>query len=637
MIKASKVPTLSLIALLAVMGNFTPACAAANSMSEVSQQAQDVYADLASLATDQLNHEGKAIITGGDLNGDKTDGVRMLLAAISRNDSQSMLDLGRFYLEGNYLKIDTKKGVALLEQAGRAGNGEAYEVLAELFLWGDKKHGPIVPDVARAKTYIEQAVKLGSVDAKRVLGEQLVGGWILKRDTPRGVKLLEDGIAQGDKAANLSLAKFYFDGRYLPNKVEQGRDMLLKAADSGDTKALIALASGYMWGGSVSADSSLVLQYLTRAQDAGSWDAKRILGEQLIDGLCVPKDAALGVKKLRELSDAGDVEAKRILGEDLISGWAIDKNFDEGVNLLREAARLGSPKAPFSLAKALAENRASDADFKKGNEMLSQMAKDGDGDALEYLGNQRVWSADTAPQRRETQRLLSLAGEAGKGSAWLTLAQAATFGKLGPDGKAKYSFYAQKAINAQVPGIEVLNAQRWMWGMNSRKPSWSRGVGLLESAANSGNGEAAVALIEATRDGNGWNVPPAPTKAGSYIIKYGRTLTPMALEQQKLLIQVGAKKTVDEFASFSKTLEGQKNIIMPDFLKSLTKLNRSLSVYLLQAKLKAEGRYTGPLDGMDGALTLKAARLACAAKPDTAATCNIVKFSDTALVMLLQQ
>jgi TPR repeat protein len=610
--------------------------AATASSTIVSKSTKDnQFAGVADMSTDSLRSEGTALIDRPTKLMDTPVGIWMIEAAASRGDSDAMLLLGNLYLDGKFVTANVKMGTGLLEKAGAAGNVAALETLGKLYLWGDLKRGLVNADSQKAARYLEQAVKAGSVEAERVLGAQLIGGWKLPRNVSRGLALLQDAVARGNKTAKISLAEFYFNGKYVPRNPKLGDAVLEQAAAAGDLDALVALGSGYMWGGVLPSNPDLVVKYLGQAEAGGSVDAKRTLGEQMITGYTIRRDVAGGVKRLEELAAKGDLEAKQYLGEQLAYGRNMPKQWSKGIGLLEEAMRTGSVDAEVSLAEILSEYGTSDLEVKRGKSMLADLARRGNPEVQEYLGGQLIWKASNATQRKQAKDYLTKAGNAGSGSAWLLLAKAATLGRLWPEGESQYAFYADKARKARQTGIDVLEAQRWLWAKNSEKPDWQRALNMLIKSAQSGNPDAVVTLVETVRDGDSTTHRPNPKLALEYLNKFKGFLPAYKFNQQQILIKAKTVKKPSEFAELAKANDLSTAPADPQFYKDLYVNNSALAVYFAQDRLKIRNQYAGTVNGSPTSATLAALNAACSLH-DKAKTCKSLDKQDLVARVLAQ-
>lgn len=131
---------------------------------------------------------------------------------------------------------DVDGQIALLEQAGSMGSGEAYYSLARIYLTG----AGIEKSPDTAVGYLNRAINLGNVEAERVLGWLYVMGSGVSMDVAYGKTLLA-------KAAETSIRAQREFGMALTNQrvphlndMERGLDYLRAASAAGDDEAASA-------------------------------------------------------------------------------------------------------------------------------------------------------------------------------------------------------------------------------------------------------------------------------------------------------------------------------------------------------------------------------------------------------------
>ncbi len=515
---------------------------------------------------------GERLITGWDIAKDTVEGLKLLEAAIAAGDVRANAILGKFYVDGYYLPRDTKKGIALLEQAAAAEDVDALATLGQVYLWGSGAPA----DPSKALDFLRRGTVAGSVEARRILGEQLITGWVLAKKPAEGQKLLEAAIAAGDIRAKVVLGKLYVDGRYLPRDNKRGMALLESAAAVKNADAITKLGLVYLTGNDVTkADPAKALDYLQR-----------------------------GV-------DAGNKEAQRRLGEALITGSGVVRKPLEGRKLLEAAGKNGDAKSLVTLGRLLMEGQYLKTDLPRAQSLFEKAAQLGDVEGIELLGRKLMWSQRSKTDANLAEKYLTMAGKAGRGPAWTTLAQGAIYGKLGKGSAAKYPVFLKNARRLGETKIEIVEAERWTWGLAGAKANASKTISTLETAAAAGNQDAIKYLISLLRDGNGWNIKRNIKKAQAYLDKYGSKLAQADQHQQAILLKVARTNSLSAFAQLSEKIDANPDFVSAEFHKQLFRTNQNFSVYLLQAELKERKIYTGSLNGKATARTISAIRSAC--------------------------
>jgi TPR repeat protein len=330
------------------------------------------------------------------------------------------------------------------------------------------------------------------------------------------------------------------------------------------------------------------------------------------------------------------IDAQRQQGENLITGWGgVKQNKAEGVKLLDDAIAKGDPKSSVTLGKLLMDGQFLKQDRNKALFLVQNAARMGNFEGVEAVGETLMWTGRTADDRREAERLLYLAGTSGRGSAWTTLAYGAIYGRLGKADGAKYATYAEKARALGSTQIEVVEAERLLYGLGTKKNA-ARVVTNLEAAAANGNPDAIKFLIKLFRDGSRPDVKKNLTKAQAYFDTYGQKLPAADQQQQTLLLKIARATKLSEFVELSRAIRARPDFQSVDFQKQINSANWYFSVYLAQQSLKRRKQYSGPLDGRVTKKSFLSIQRACRVLP-LKADCsdkNVLSGKTLALIIL---
>ncbi|MCK4712065.1 MAG: sel1 repeat family protein [Marinosulfonomonas sp.] len=425
-------------------------------------------------------------------------------------------------------------------------------------------------DIDRAA--LQVAAESGDLEAQRKLGEALlfgVGGVEQEKDS--GLRLLEQSAASGNVAAKATLGKVLLEGYYLPADHEKGAQLLQEAADAGNLQAQVTLGMALLWGSYGEADPARAHSLLDQAAGKGNIKALRVLGEQLIGGWVFEQDVISGRTMLEKAAATGDTEAKIVLGTFFMEGTRLNRDTDHALMLFEEAAQSGN------------------------------------GEGLERYGEILMWS-QRDPVAAENY--LRRAGELGRGTAWVTLAEGAMYAYLGGKSRAKFDGFSEKARDAGEGRIAVLEAERQMWGISMRA-SGPKTIAGLEEAAKAGNKDAVKFLISLVRNGNRLNIRKNTEQAKTYLDHFSALLTPAEVEQFLFTFDAVKARSTAAYKALAEDLENRPELKSLWFGKELFAANPNFAVYLLQVDMKGKGIYTGPLDGMATRSTLRAIYSEC--------------------------
>lgn len=304
-----------------------------------------------------------------------------------------------------------------------------------------------------------------------------------------------------------------------------------------------------------------------------------------------------------------ELAALRERGARLINGWNTKSNPGEGIKLLESAILQGDRESLIVLGRFYMDGLFLKRDRRRALGLFEGAAKLGDYEGIEALGEDLMWNGKISDDKREAERLLSMAGSSGRGTAWTTLGYGAIYGKLTGSGSAKYDTYLQNARELGDKQIEIVETERLLYRSGTKgKPI--RAIRNLETAADAGNQEAIIYLIRLVRDGNNYNIERSLPRARAYLEKYGEKLSPTSIEQQKFLLHAAVAPAAD-FAALSGKAHAIPDFATVDFQKQVFRASASFSIYLAQEALKKKQLYRGPLNGRATKRTLNSLRAAC--------------------------
>jgi uncharacterized protein len=507
---------------------------------------------------------------------------------------QAKLALGRIYLWGNPIKGKTLEGAALLGSAAQGGNADAATILGSTLLWGL----PGLPaNKAKAESLLNDAVKSGNTEAANTLGEQLVTGWVLTQDVARGEKILRGLIAKGDSKAMLIVGRCLVWKIGIKGKVATGVEMLERAAAAGQTDASAVLAGTYLWGApGVTKNIKKAIAHYEKALATGHVNATREYGELLVTGWAEMQDTRRGEELLRGLVKKGDMKAIGVLGRILLNGEGLSKNVDAGVAMLRQAA------------------------------------KSGDIDSKLALGTHLVWGAKSLKERKEAQKLLTDAALGGEKTAWYTLAEGAAYGKLTPEATKLFPTYEREARAAGIDKIEILAAQRSLWGLGVER-NQKAAVKHLEKAAAAGNAAAFDYLITMVKADTALPYKTRRERIRSYLKSVAKGLPDSERAQRTVLIEAMFTRSIEGIALLEAEIKAKPFAKSPDFHRLLHQYNENAAMFVVQKALKSSQIYDGDLNGFATDSTILAIRKACKGRmPKLRCTDNVLSPATLALI-----
>lgn len=196
--------------------------------------------------------------------------------AADLGSGRGMYLLSRFYEELSS-QPDKKKSDEWLQKAVDAGNGDAcYDMASECiveagFHVGSQK----IKALRKAVPFLKKGAENGDDECCLMLGMFYLNGTGIKRDTKKGLDLIEEAAALGLPEAMMYLAQLYRgELPRVPVKKNPAKAAfwLKKAASAGNMYAGENLGLSYILGEGVKKDPEKGMQYLENAlQDGSSW------------------------------------------------------------------------------------------------------------------------------------------------------------------------------------------------------------------------------------------------------------------------------------------------------------------------------------------------------------------------------
>ncbi|WP_161594558.1 tetratricopeptide repeat protein [Marimonas lutisalis] len=210
-------------------------------------------------------------------------------------------------------------------------------------LWSD----PDAETVARARQVLEAAAAGGDSEARYRLGQHLLNGWVLERDTEQGLAWLDRAAKAGHAAAQAELGQVYLWGKLVPADPDRAEELLAAAADKGDVTAQRVLGEQLVGGWTLPRDVVRGQSLLAQAIAQGDAAAHVALGKLLMYGTGLDMDKAQALAHFEAAAEGGNGHGLAVYGEDLM--WKFTAPEDAEAMLVR-AGEMGASEAWVALA-----------------------------------------------------------------------------------------------------------------------------------------------------------------------------------------------------------------------------------------------------------------------------------------------
>jgi len=306
-----------------------------------------------------------------------------------------------------------KRGVELIEEVDRMGDGAATRILAEIYV-----AGKLVPfDAAKAEEWARRSAARGAVQPQLALAAEMLQGGRVPKNARKSVEFLEDAHKRmpTNVQAIVTLGRVYQVG--LPPEVPQDvrRSFLLfqSAAELGSVQGQVRTARAYSEGSGTPRSPENAIVWYSRAADQGSGEAMMELGRFYAAGEGVALDAEQAFGFFYRAAQDGSAEAMVEVGKSMLVGYGTASNVPGGVVWLEKAANTGNVTAMYDLFNFFSLRDPSVRDGKKAVSWLRKAIEGGSAEAAFRLAL-LYRDGDMVPQSdAEMKRWLGRASQTG--------------------------------------------------------------------------------------------------------------------------------------------------------------------------------------------------------------------------------
>ncbi len=327
---------------------------------------------------------GKFLFKGDYFGKNQEEGIGWLLKGAEKRFVPCMLYIANIYIRGIGGISDKNEGEKWLVEASKFNSKKASLNLGQYYLHGE--YG-FPANKLEAEKWLRKAVDAGSDDAMRVLGIEYLNGEILDRDPKKGMLLLRQSVNNNDMTSHFVLGLILLKGSFnVPRKPRDGERLLRNAVKAKHEQAMYNLADLLIEGEFLTQNKEEGLELLNYLVKENYPNAISNLAQRYYTGDKLPQDSKKATKVLLDAIERRSLEAMYILGQHLLLGKYVDQDVDQGRILLKQAADKGLKVAVRNYAKLLLNNEYFDTDEEQGVNMLESAYQDGDMEAGFELG-----------------------------------------------------------------------------------------------------------------------------------------------------------------------------------------------------------------------------------------------------------
>lgn len=318
--------------------------------------------------------------------------------------------LASLYLEGDMVKRNPQKAIAMLNEAAKYHHAVSLRKLGKLYAKGV----PGVPaDPARSLTYLNEAASLGDAAAMLALAKHYRGAAVTEEDRQAALDWYTEAGLHGDPEAIMTLIRMYDGGVWVDKNDAKVQEWLsrLQSPESCKIPKDIYVAQVYTDGLGTKEDTKVAAAWFERAQRNPVVEISDMKSMALAysRGYGVKPDADKAFVWRLKLAEKGDVASMRGVAQMYADGIGTTQDIDEALRWYHKAAATGSANAHMDLARLYFEGHGVERDEEEAAKYLGKAAELGSQKARQRLGELALANKDY----KEAVRWLELGAKGG--------------------------------------------------------------------------------------------------------------------------------------------------------------------------------------------------------------------------------
>ena len=357
--------------------------------------------------------------------------------------------VGRSYLEGCGVAVDTAAAIPYLRIAAEAGVGRAGYILASFF---EKGIGGFEANGDSAFHYYYQASENGYADASYKVGTYMLGEDMYPQAFNMFMNAARGGSVDGIFLVGL-MRQEGLGCEADPVEAYNCFDLIAHRAD--DPRGYHYMGLARLQGNGCRQDEMLGKLYLDTAAAMGYASSYYLLAICYMQGYGCEPDSAKTISCLEQAVAGGNVQAMNLLGDI----YEEEEDFDKAVRYYQMGADLNNPEAICNLGYCYEKGQGVILSFKKATELYRQAAAMNHPRATRMLAACYLEGTGVDKDVNEALKLFSTAAELGDVQAMYLLGSIYEDGDEGvkKDIKEAKKWYKKAAAEGYEPAQAALN------------------------------------------------------------------------------------------------------------------------------------------------------------------------------------
>lgn len=287
------------------------------------------------------------------------------------HDRNTQLELGNFYLEGEYVERDINKAIHYYKLASDQNEPRSQAKLGYIYL--EEK------DYRNSYNYHKLAADQNNGEGFLGLYYLYNDGLGVKKNPNEAIRYLRLAIGQNNTDALYSLGKEYIKGKSVQKSYIEAANHFKIAANRNHTKASFELGCLYYYGNGIDQNITEAKKYIKQAADQNDINSQNMLGYIYKK----EKNYIESIRYYKIPADLNDIMAQYQLG--LVYKDGKEPNLIEAARYLKFAADQNHPDAQFEIAKLFYDGNGVNKNHNEATRYLEFAANQGHEDAIKLL------------------------------------------------------------------------------------------------------------------------------------------------------------------------------------------------------------------------------------------------------------
>lgn len=301
-----------------------------------------------------------------------------LQEAAAKDHSPSMVLLGEFFEDGEFVAKDPYQAFAFYKGATEVGDPLGMVKLGHCYEAGIH----VEKDLRKAFTWYKRATEAGSTEGMAQMGRCYMNRIGISEDSKVGLEWYTKSAIANNLSAMYYLGDYLIagEGRRSRN-AKIGVEWLKKAADFGDRSALHRLGEVYS-DGTVKVDDTRASDYFLEAAERGEVASMFAIAGRLAVGTGIDKDEVAAFNWYEKAANRGHIKATIRLAIGYSSGKGVERNAARAFKLFNQAAEDDDMEAIANLAVCHARGLGTSVNEEESARLYLEVLNSGDRKAI---------------------------------------------------------------------------------------------------------------------------------------------------------------------------------------------------------------------------------------------------------------